>query len=616
MKKQVKLIFVQAAIVTLLFTNMKVEMAYAWKTPPTWNTPPAWNEKSTWESPPTWEKPGWEAPPNWENPGWENQPGGDSSSWETPPNWNKPKWDQQDSESDDNHQNNKTNNNEDKPHNQPSKNTSENEHPSNPNKTKFSFEQKIGHIINDIVDDTTDFIKDGIDKAIEGVGDLANKTVDLGKEVTDFAIDSMNSITTGITNTAESIRYNVIDSLIKASEFASSDNGDKLLSTSPLNYGIKKALQALDTEMLTEMNEAFHQQVNKFIDIKDLGFNVLKEKSNSLLNGLKSFNGKIEQKLKDMNRMRDDLSKIIIKSNLDYMNSYFDFSPSARPYGTINDVNIDSKDLMAFADLAYIKNENQWYETSKRMQTTEDYIPKDFIEAEDFSTSDIAGFSGKTFVNEDEKKVVIAFRGTEPDEDMRDLYADLALVFGMPNPQHSEAKELTRKVLENYQGYEIVIVGHSLGGNLAQEVGRHYKIPTATFNAPGMQMHKDAVDSYPRFLKNRLDPDENANYSRFINRHNEKDKYNDLIINHIMANDEIGNLGIHIGTTIIYDIDESGNLKIYESDDFGSDQIKKDRFENKIPSTIRDFKEGTIHHGIDNFKPYLEDGVLRRKEEE
>lgn len=121
-------------------------------------------------------------------------------------------------------------------------------------------------------------------------------------------------------------------------------------------------------------------------------------------------------------------------------------------------------------------------------------------------------------------------------------------------------------------------MGHSLGGNIAQEVGRHYKIPTVTFNGPGMQIHQDALNSYPELIMGGFNPNENANYSRFINMHNEKDKYNDLIINHISAKDEIGKLGVHIGTTIIYDKDEAGKLIIYESDDFAYDEIKEDSF--------------------------------------
>ncbi|MBS4193298.1 DUF2974 domain-containing protein [Bacillus sp. FJAT-49705] len=614
MNKLIKVMFVLIAIFTLLFTNIGLQIpnAYAWENAPSWNTPPTWNDKSTWETPPTWESPGWE-----KQPSWNNQPGEQAPGWKTPPKWNEPNWNQQDG---DNQNGNENQNGEsedsydkDTPLDQPSGNKKDNKDSSSPNEPPFNFEQEIGHLINDVVDGTSNLIKDGIDSAIEGAEGIANKTVDLVNDATDLTLDGINTITTGITKIAEDIRYNAIEALIKTSNFAETEFGENILNTSLLGIGSKWVLQSLDTDALSEANNKLHDQVNKMINLKDLAFEEIKDKKDDFLNGIKSFNTNIKEKLKNLNSVRDDLTKVIFKSRLDYLNSYFDFNPTERPYGTIKDITINDRDLMAFADLAYMENENQKYETSKRKQTQKDYIPKSFNEVKSLSTAGIAGFSGKTFVNKEEKKIVISFRGTEPNgDDLRDFYADYTLVFGIPNPQHTEAKELTRKVLEKYNGYEIVIVGHSLGGNIAQEVGRHYKIPTVTFNGPGMQIHKDALDSYPNLIKKGLNPNENANYSRLINKHNEKDLYNDLIINHISAKDEIGKLGVHIGTTIIYDIDEAGNLIIYESDDFAAEEIKEDRFENKIPRTVKDFKEGTTNHGIGTFEPYLQEGMLRR----
>ena len=90
-----------------------------------------------------------------------------------------------------------------------------------------------------------------------------------------------------------------------------------------------------------------------------------------------------------------------------------------------------------------------------------------------------------------------------------------------------------------------------------------------------------------------------------------------MIINHISSQDEIGKLGVHIGTTIIYDRDgNTGTLSVYESDDYGLIEVLEDQFGNKVYRTIKDGKSGLSHHGIKTFEPYLKDGELRRDDDD
>jgi hypothetical protein len=71
--------------------------------------------------------------------------------------------------------------------------------------------------------------------------------------------------------------------------------------------------------------------------------------------------------------------------------------------------------------------------------------------------------------NNEDGPVVISFRGTK---EIRDLYSDLALTLhGTADEELREAAlEYFNKTREQYPGREIIITGHSLGGNLAQDV--------------------------------------------------------------------------------------------------------------------------------------------------
>lgn len=77
------------------------------------------------------------------------------------------------------------------------------------------------------------------------------------------------------------------------------------------------------------------------------------------------------------------------------------------------------------------------------------------------------------WVNEDSKSVMTSFRGTK---ELTDLPADVHLALGMP--EHSVRFRLTamsyRDVLDQYEGYNQQLSGHSLGGSLNKYVERLY----------------------------------------------------------------------------------------------------------------------------------------------
>lgn len=82
-----------------------------------------------------------------------------------------------------------------------------------------------------------------------------------------------------------------------------------------------------------------------------------------------------------------------------------------------------------------------------------------------------------------EGPIVISFRGTK---EARDLYSDVTLtVFGTAdNKLRDAAFKYYQKVREQHPGREIILTGHSLGGNLAQDVAsRAYSTSTEEKNS-------------------------------------------------------------------------------------------------------------------------------------
>jgi pimeloyl-ACP methyl ester carboxylesterase len=76
-------------------------------------------------------------------------------------------------------------------------------------------------------------------------------------------------------------------------------------------------------------------------------------------------------------------------------------------------------------------------------------------------------------------RLAVAFRGTTG---VGDGMTDLALGLGMNSEYYEQAEAFVRK----QNGRNIVLVGHSLGGAIAQVVGNRLELPIVTFNAPGV----------------------------------------------------------------------------------------------------------------------------------
>ena len=105
------------------------------------------------------------------------------------------------------------------------------------------------------------------------------------------------------------------------------------------------------------------------------------------------------------------------------------------------------------------------------------------------------GFQAVKYGND--TTIVISYRGT--DGELDDIFADVGLYYGplkykeifveylgerAIDSQISQALNFYNKCMRN-EYREVIIIGHSLGGFLAQIVGAHSGKETHTFNAPG-----------------------------------------------------------------------------------------------------------------------------------
>lgn len=79
-------------------------------------------------------------------------------------------------------------------------------------------------------------------------------------------------------------------------------------------------------------------------------------------------------------------------------------------------------------------------------------------------------------------ETAFVFKGTA---NGRDVLSDVKLGLGMNTVQYSQARQFVQKVGLSDAGL-VTIVGHSLGGAIAQTVGNRLRQRFVTFNAPGV----------------------------------------------------------------------------------------------------------------------------------
>ena len=143
----------------------------------------------------------------------------------------------------------------------------------------------------------------------------------------------------------------------------------------------------------------------------------------------------------------------------------------------------EMKKYAKFAESSYFLTNDGIKSRDQSKSDTKDTLPPDW--------DLLSGSTSKrsVFINEKEKEIVIAHRGTNV-KDARDIKADLTIAAGtaLSSARFQKAIDQDAKTKAKYKplGYKLVIVGHSLGGMLAYESGKANKLKTYTYNAPSV----------------------------------------------------------------------------------------------------------------------------------
>ncbi len=112
----------------------------------------------------------------------------------------------------------------------------------------------------------------------------------------------------------------------------------------------------------------------------------------------------------------------------------------------------------------------------------------------DSVSSSATGFQATAYLDIDQGKVEIMYRGTEVLGDrLRDDKVDFEMVRSRVNAQLPEAEAFTLKVLAEarelepryHHRVEVTVGGHSLGGTVAEVMGYRHKLPGEAFNSYG-----------------------------------------------------------------------------------------------------------------------------------
>lgn len=112
----------------------------------------------------------------------------------------------------------------------------------------------------------------------------------------------------------------------------------------------------------------------------------------------------------------------------------------------------------------------------------------------DFQANQSNGFAAAVFQNTQTGQYVITFRGTEPSG--KDILTDLSMGIGQFPEQFVNASDFIDNAINTYGINEsnTIIVGHSLGGSLAEYGGMKTGFQTYTYNAYGIGNIYDGID--------------------------------------------------------------------------------------------------------------------------
>ena len=91
----------------------------------------------------------------------------------------------------------------------------------------------------------------------------------------------------------------------------------------------------------------------------------------------------------------------------------------------------------------------------------------------------LSGNRAQVYFNDENKKAVIVHRGTQGPQD---FITDGLLSIGVKTNRFTHAEKIQNKAIDKYGKENLLTMGHSLGGSLAEDVSK--KGPTITLNKP------------------------------------------------------------------------------------------------------------------------------------
>ena len=146
----------------------------------------------------------------------------------------------------------------------------------------------------------------------------------------------------------------------------------------------------------------------------------------------------------------------------------------------------------------------------------------------EFKTSffnDATGSCGALFYNNIENNYIITFSGTDFYMDnKRDLYADIVGICLGQGEHYAPCYKFYKKVVAKY-GDNIILTGHSLGGNIAQRVAVKYNVATTiVYNTAPLYM-KNGVEFFMQGIEDaELFTKRQEKYKRNVEKISKKEK--------------------------------------------------------------------------------------------
>lgn len=150
---------------------------------------------------------------------------------------------------------------------------------------------------------------------------------------------------------------------------------------------------------------------------------------------------------------------------------------------------------------------------SYKMGREREKLINDFNKTNDYDFEIIKTYSDRDRMVVHDKpcnKVIMVFRGTDiKNQTMnrnRDMLANVYIALGFTNisARFREVESVLKKVITKYGKDAIILTGHSMGGKIAYELSKRYRIPSISFNQFSTPLNKSANDLGVHFNTNRF----------------------------------------------------------------------------------------------------------------